>query len=678
MKTMMLNTKATLIASAISAVILTGCGGSGGTDDYSPPPVDQSAGDGAGAGGGSQPPAGGSRQQLSGGAVKGPITNANVTVYALDRDAPGLKGEQVASGKTDAKAAISGVELPARVTDSDDFTEQLFIVEFSGGEVIGTGLPPVIDRLQGVISGLQYSRDVPVYASPVTSMVLGVAAEMAKANPALSFQTLLSGSPEINGVVSDNAITVVKNAFGFGQLDDVNILSSGGGVQDAPLITSSGSFENSARHRLVSEALGAIIVNLQAEAGGSGGDLLASLAEDLADGGIDGIGLSGPITALSGVANLDDIVIPDPATLLVPNTTTPIAQIVAIMQQEATTTVPSLDLSAQPVPSLPPVEKPAGGIDTDGDGIRDVVDLFPANPKEHSDSDNDCGVFDPSSPTAGDGCGDNSDWAPNDPNVLTRCDPGALANGDTGPLLTAEDKSEFCADADGDGVDNDADLFPFNPAEQKDSDNDCSGDFNLPTSGNGCGDNSDFDICYSVQIEGQIALNDIPNSTTAHGVGKASLDTSKGILTAAIIQRPEVRDGYGAVQPDGSFPILADIVLRTYYSVDINNTDGPQSVKRQSGCVNLAPPLAVDACGIVEPSASYNANTQVSMAAGSYSIANNLSEIRFATTFNLIADVFSKHLFVETSRGPGGVTSCDLGDLPQSSVLAIPQTYTLP
>ncbi|WP_152206339.1 malectin domain-containing carbohydrate-binding protein [Marinobacter changyiensis] len=88
--------------------------------------------------------------------------------------------------------------------------------------------------------------------------------------------------------------------------------------------------------------------------------------------------------------------------------------------------------------------------DSDGDGIIDSQDAFPADPGEWIDTD-------------GDGVGDNADVFPNDPSESSDIDgDGVGDNADP--------------DRDNDGYSDDIDAFPADPAEWLDSDGDGYGD----------------------------------------------------------------------------------------------------------------------------------------------------------------------------------------------------------
>ena len=118
--------------------------------------------------------------------------------------------------------------------------------------------------------------------------------------------------------------------------------------------------------------------------------------------------------------------------------------------------------------------------DSDGDGVGDFADAFPADAGETKDSD-------------GDGVGDNIDAFPFDPNETADTDNDGVGNNnpnetdddndtvpdatDNCPLVVNKDQ----ADADGDGVGNLCDAFPFDSSETTNSD------------GDGTGDNADLD-----------------------------------------------------------------------------------------------------------------------------------------------------------------------------------------
>gem|GEM_PF-4178974 len=94
-------------------------------------------------------------------------------------------------------------------------------------------------------------------------------------------------------------------------------------------------------------------------------------------------------------------------------------------------------LITTPIDIILPTLLPVLSLDSDGDGVPDIQDVFPNDPSASRDTD-------------GDGVGDFWDAFPNDPS------------------------ESF--DSDGDGVGNNADAFPFDSTETLDSDNDGVGD----------------------------------------------------------------------------------------------------------------------------------------------------------------------------------------------------------
>ncbi|MDQ8197862.1 thrombospondin type 3 repeat-containing protein [Pelagicoccus enzymogenes] len=119
-------------------------------------------------------------------------------------------------------------------------------------------------------------------------------------------------------------------------------------------------------------------------------------------------------------------------------------------------------------------------VDTDGDGVADNADAFPADPTEWVDSD-------------GDGTGDNSDAFPSDPTEWSDND-GDLV-GDNADL-----------DDDNDGVADGEDAFPFDASEWSDLDGDGLGD-NADTDDDGDGVADDIDNCPITPNAAQIDLN---------------------------------------------------------------------------------------------------------------------------------------------------------------------------
>lgn len=117
---------------------------------------------------------------------------------------------------------------------------------------------------------------------------------------------------------------------------------------------------------------------------------------------------------------------------------------------------------------------PTEWADSDGDGVGDNGDAFDNDPAEQTDSD-------------GDGVGDNADAYPQDP---TRWSPdgdndGVNDDADNCPAVSNASQADYdndgigdaCdSDIDGDGANNDADAFPYDPAEWADSDGDGFGD----------------------------------------------------------------------------------------------------------------------------------------------------------------------------------------------------------
>ena len=135
--------------------------------------------------------------------------------------------------------------------------------------------------------------------------------------------------------------------------------------------------------------------------------------------------------------------------------------------------------------------------DSDGDGVADEDDDFPADGSETTDTD-------------GDGVGDNADAFDSDPTeTMDRDSDGVGDNADCDPMDATE-----TLDTDEDGICDNADDFPEDPTEDLDSDGDGVGDNaddfpenpdeDTDTDGDGTGDNSDTSPTVPNYSEGAV------------------------------------------------------------------------------------------------------------------------------------------------------------------------------
>lgn len=94
-------------------------------------------------------------------------------------------------------------------------------------------------------------------------------------------------------------------------------------------------------------------------------------------------------------------------------------------------------------------------VDSDGDGVMDLADLFPDDPSEWADSDKD-------------GYGDNSDAFPNDPTEWEDKNGNGIGDNDD----EERKQEEMNKDSDSDGVNDYDDAFPNDPSASLDEDGD--------------------------------------------------------------------------------------------------------------------------------------------------------------------------------------------------------------
>ncbi len=153
--------------------------------------------------------------------------------------------------------------------------------------------------------------------------------------------------------------------------------------------------------------------------------------------------------------------------------------------------------------------------DSDGDGVADNSDVFPFDPDEAVDTDND-GIGNNSDlDDDNDGTADISDDLPFDPNETVDTDGDGIGNNaDT--------------DDDGDGVADNSDVFPFDPNEALDTDNDGIGNnLDLDDDNDGTADISDdlpFDPNETVDTDGDGIGNNADTDDDGDGVADVEDD----------------------------------------------------------------------------------------------------------------------------------------------------------
>lgn len=465
----------------------------------------------------------GSRSDLSGSPVKGPMANAEVSVFRIDGNASNAKGPQLAVGATNAQAEIIGVTIPTSHSGG-------LIIEISATPAtidLASNAAPAITTFRTLLSSRDDAAN-PIYPSPLTTLAFDLA--LSNADSGLGG---FSGNED--GVTSEAELIAafeiasakVASSLGFGLSADTNLNTT------PPLVTSAtitaDDLATVAAYRQAIEAISAIVVNMRNAAQSNNASttattdsLLTSLANDLADGEIDGLDDGSAIVGFADVGDVPSQVNVDPSTLTIPGTSTLVSNVESILVDEQQATGVQTDTaaledgsaSADPSPAQTSSDIDGDDIadkddncpnnanaeqadfdsdgqgnacdtDDDNDGVVDTEDAFPRNPDETVDSD-------------GDGVGDNGDNCPTDSNA-------DQLDSDNNGLGNACD-----ADDDGDGVNDTNDAFPLDPNETTDTDND------------GVGNNADNDDDGDGVNDGEDAfpLNPAESADTdADGVG---------------------------------------------------------------------------------------------------------------------------------------------------------------
>lgn len=299
----------------LTTAILTGCGGGGGGDASSD---------------------NGGSASINGAGVKGPLVNAGVFAYVLDPMQPDLRGEQVGSGSTNELA-----ELSLAIATSD-VNKGPFIIEYIGGRELD-GTIPVIETLRTIVSSEQIQQGTPVYATPLSTLIIENAVTIAD-RPQQSSDPIFTGlSGNNDGIVSLNefnaALSVAaqsaRNSFGMGILDEAIDL-----FESSPILSASTNAEHSLALRTVNEVLASIVSDINQDINNdgfvrTGNNVIEMLASDMTDGYFDGRNVEGIIEELDNATSFTDAFITNPLDRTVPGTNRKVSEISAILEQEA-------------------------------------------------------------------------------------------------------------------------------------------------------------------------------------------------------------------------------------------------------------------------------------------------------------------------------------------------------
>jgi hypothetical protein len=424
---------------------------------------------------------------ISGSAVKGPLVGALVQAHEFDPSAENFIGDLLDVGETGPDSAVTDVEIPT------SYTGIVILVVSADEDTIDltTGEAPVITRLTTVISAAQLSAQIPIYATPLTTIALDLAVSKAGEDSSLYPSDGEAGVSEaefLQAVSSASGQTAALLGFGLDQ--SVDIFSTPPIVNDS--VTTPAQLAASTAYRTAIEGVSAVVVLLQEAAENVNADttltttnILAALAQDITDGDIDGESDQGAIEAITEIEGdgsaIEILLTTDPSTLFVPGTTIAITQIGQLLIEEAETTSTE-DTVLEATDYSPQMNATVS--DIDGDGVADTADVFPTDETESIDADQD-------------GVGDNGDAFPEDATESADSDQDGVGdNADAFPNNESETN-----DTDNDGTGDNSDVFPDDPTESADTDNDGVGDNTdtfpndanetIDTDNDGVGDNGD-------------------------------------------------------------------------------------------------------------------------------------------------------------------------------------------
>ena len=379
----------------LSVAVLSACGGGGGGGGSSSgDPSDPTP---------NPPPSSVEPVTLSGHAVKGPLSDAEVGVYSMLTGNAALKGALLASGRTSATGEFDGIEFEPGETD-------LYLVEVTADANttdISTGEAPIVSTLTTLVTGDALENAQPVYATVSTTLVVEMLRLNGGADSAVQFDDLV-----------ERYSTTVGVELGFDLLQGVDLFA-----QEPLVIAGESATEELLNYRTALEAQAALIWQIAAELGLPVSRVMELMAADLLDGQYDGLTSLAAADFIDGSQQVFDVAarqvigelaIPGTAALRTGGEGDYLAgETVQLLQAEAAEIAPEADVlvlenapSSIVLPAFGP-DMDADGrpdevdVDIDGDGILNIADAFPRDPSETLDSDRD-------------GIGDNGDAYPLD------------------------------------------------------------------------------------------------------------------------------------------------------------------------------------------------------------------------------------------------------------------------
>lgn len=220
------------------------------------------------------------------------------------------------------------------------------------------------------------------FATPLTTFALGLTIEKLSSFDNLKIDSDLDSLPENRITESllktslQSSSKTVSDTFGVG-LTGQNIFKSSP-VRLAEMQYSQENELKAIQYRLSIENYSSFLYELMGFTNLKDTDLLTLLIDDLDDGQIDGFNKDQSIEILSDIPQLRYLSTVHPAERIIPGTNKPVSAVYYLMNQELSTTLPSESINFFPSENADvTVVAPAGGVDSDSDGVLDNDDQFP-------------------------------------------------------------------------------------------------------------------------------------------------------------------------------------------------------------------------------------------------------------------------------------------------------------